>query len=287
MNAVPLPEYRSTSSSNHGSIIHVPYSRGHVDPALTADTRLYDAMLHTKEVHAPVALRHPTSSRPGAWLESRGTCLEGPYLDCLDLPIRLAGQDDYAIPFEWHGLLPVITDILLAEHANNPGWRDYNAYLTVHFDADLPEGAVQRNPGAHTDGFQSDRHGDAKLGARNYVLVTNGGTLFYPRLFLVPDPDVFNIFEGFDLQLAAEPEDERTLLVGAENQVFFFDGYAVHEAGATSRRGSRLFLRVAFETLRFDRAANTHNAMLDYEWEPYHGDRRETLLTPTWDDLRD
>lgn len=202
------------------------------------------------------------------------------------MPIRLAGQEQYCIPRQWSSLIPVIQKVIDIEHSNNPFWKSYNTYLTVQYNEDMKAGIQQRNPGAHTDGLQSVRHGQAVLPARNYVSVTNGGTLFYPQTFVANlDLDKFNIFQGFDLQLKRDENGDKIYDLAEELLMYFFDAYTVHESGVANRNGSRLFFRLAWEELRFDRAINTHNNMLDYSWEPYHGDKRRELIIPTIEDI--
>lgn len=116
---------------------------------------------------------------------------------------------------------------------------------------------------------------------RNYVVTTNGGTRFYRQGFTVVDPEKFNVFEGFDLQVKTIP------FIAEENLVYFMDAYTVHESGISIRSGRRTFLRLTFDVKRFDRQGNTHNSMLDYDWDMHQRNIHSTVLTPTMKDIRD
>lgn len=203
--------------------------------------------------------------------------LRSEYPRCLDMPIRLKGETDYKLPEEWAGLAPLIENIIAQEHATNPNWVDYHTYVTVdckHVSAD----EQQRHGGLHVDGFQGERINPKTKINRNYVMTTNGGTRFYPQRFVVADEKKFNVFQGFDIQ--AERFE-----VAEENVAYFMDAYCVHESGIAERDGLRTFLRVTYDVKEFDRASNTHNSMLEYDWEMVARNVHETVLTPNYIDL--
>lgn len=196
---------------------------------------------------------------------------------CLDMPIRLPGSEEYALPQQWESLAPLIQQIAAVEQLHNPNWRDYHTYITVDCK-DVEPGEQQRHGGLHVDGFQGTRITEKTKITRNYVVTTNGGTRFYPQKFIVADPDVFNVFQGFDLQA-------REFIIAEENVVHFMDAYCVHESGIVDRAGMRTFLRVTYDLKRFDREGNTHNAMLDYDWDMVARNVHETVATPTLADI--
>lgn len=199
------------------------------------------------------------------------------YPRCLDMPIRLAGQDVYKLPNEWVDLQPLLEQIIATEHQHNPNWEDYNTYITVDCKDVAPE-EQQRHGGLHVDGFQGSRIEKKTKITRNYVMTTNGGTRFYPQSFIVADESKFNVFQGFDLQA----ED---YIIAGENLVYFMDAYTVHESGIADRHGLRTFLRVTYDLKIFDRAGNTHNSMLDYNWDMVARNVHETVATPSMEDI--
>lgn len=197
------------------------------------------------------------------------------------MPIRLAGTDTYHVPDNWTGLIPLIQHTINTEHANNPNWRDYNAYLTVHYTPHLNPGEQQRSGGAHTDGFQGARQTTKVKTGRNYVMVTNGGTIFYPQRFTAAlNPAKKNIFQGFDQQVAVGLDGKPITALAEEGTLYYFDAYTVHESGLAVRPGPRLFVRLTFELAALDAAANTRNQMLSYDWPVHTYDIRQDLTTP-------
>lgn len=214
---------------------------------------------------------------PKALEEVDTTRLQEKYLRCLDMPLRFAGNTEYALPEEWNDLLPLIKQVLEIEQANNPNWVEYNTYITVDCkEVDVEE--QQRHGGLHVDGFQGARIDPKTKITRNYVVTTNGGTRFYPQPFVVVDETKFNVFQGFDLQA-------KDYIIAPENVVHFMDAYTVHESGIADRKGLRTFLRVTFDIKDFDREGNTHNAMLNYHWNMVARKVHETVETPTLADI--
>lgn len=199
------------------------------------------------------------------------------YSRCLDMPIRLSGQEIYKLPAEWVDMQPLLEQIIATEHHHNRNWKDYNTYITVDCKDVVPE-EQQRHGGLHVDGFQGSRIEKKTKITRNYVMTTNGGTRFYPQPFIVADETKFNVFQGFDLQA----ED---YIIAGENLVYFMDAYTVHESGIADRQGLRTFLRVTYDLKIFDRAGNTHNSMLDYDWDMVARNVHETVATPSVEDI--
>lgn len=235
-------------------------------PSLAEDLREFSYATYAREIHPPVALPQIDTS-----------ALAQEYQRCLDMPIRLAGEEKFHVPDEWADLVPLIQQIVGVEQAHNPHWQDYFTYMTVDCKHVEPN-EQQRHGGLHVDGFQGERHPIKHKITRNYVLTTNGGTRFYPQRFVVADPSRFNVFQGFDLQ--AERYD-----IAEENTVYFMDAYTVHESGIASRSGLRTFLRVTFDLKEFDREGNTHNSMLEYDWDMVTRKVHHEVATPHLADI--
>lgn len=246
-----------------------PRNPEELNPRLQEDTRLFSYETYAREIHPPVEV-----------LQEDLSALESLSLPrCLDMPLRLAGEETYRLPSEWAPLASLIEQIAGVEHAHNPSWRDYHTYLTVDC-REVEEGMQQRHGGLHVDGFQGERIEDKTKVTRNYVATSNGGTVFYPQRFICADPAEFNVFLGFELQAD-------TQLVAKENTVYFMDAYSVHESGFAARSGPRLFLRLTYDLKRFDRLNNSHNSALDYSWEMVPRDVASTVGRPHLNDIMD
>jgi len=271
-----VPEVRPGVSAHVGTILHSSHRESNVDSALAEDERPFDTLIHETEIHIPVAVLDIS--------EDGG--IQGELTDCLDMPIRLKGQEHYSIPENWSSLVPAIQKLIDIEHANNPHWSDYYTYMSIHYTPDLIAGKQQRHGGCHTDGFQGAREPERTKGSRSYVAVTNGGTRYFPQKFVASlDSAKFNVFEGFDLQVERDSEGRPIFGIAEENLFYFFDAYTVHESGSAERDGARLFIRLTWEMKLFDRAGNAKNAMLDYNWTPVDYDIRADLITPTVSDI--
>lgn len=252
--------------SGKESVRLTPYAGALEHLSLLEDRRPFTYTRYAEEIHPPVALKHINTD-----------VLNQEYPRCLDMPIRLAGSEDYALPVEWESLAPLITDIISNEHAHNLNWQDYYTYITVDCKHVEPN-EQQRHGGLHVDGFQGERITEKTKITRNYVMTTNGGTRFYPQRFIVADPAKFNVFQGFDLQA-------ETFNVADVNTVYFMDAYTVHESGIAVEAGLRTFLRVTFDLKEFDRLGNTHNNTLDYEWDMVARTAQQDVQTPHLTDI--
>ena len=252
-------------SSDRGTIL-VPDMTAHFYPAIEEKQSVFSFEAYQDSHEMPYALP-AINSEP----------LVGYHQRCLDMPIRLSGQAEYCVPEEWSSLIPMLRDIIATEHVHNPNVTDYNTYITVDSKMVEPD-EQQRHGGLHVDGFQGARIDPKTKITRNYVVTTNGGTRFYPQPFIVVDENLYNVFQGFDLQA-------KDHVVAKENTVYFMDAYTVHESGMASHRGVRSFLRVTFDLKKFDRLGNTRNSMLDYDWDMESRTVHETVETPTLNDI--
>lgn len=257
-----LPTLDHYTSSDRGSRFVVTDEKSVTYTPIVEDHRVFSKDRYASEVHAPVIL-FPTRD-----------ILEGEFNRCLDLPIRLRSEEEYAVPEEWAAFLPIIEHIAQLEHGSNASaLEDYYTYLTV--DSSWVEaGQVQRNEGLHVDGFQGARIQPKTKITRNYIAASNGSTVFYPQTFdLSLDDSKYNLFLSI--------EDQAGKGVSApEHAVVFMDAYCAHASGPARYSGWRTFLRVTYDCKRFDRSGNSHNAMLAYEWDMVERNIHEGLATP-------
>lgn len=256
----------SVVSSSQGSLFMAGYDQSLRVPLLKENREVFS--------FTGYAAGRPPVPLPAVDLSSLNTV----YPRCLDMPVRLAGDDMYRLPDEWLGLKGLIQQLAEVEHANNNNWFDYNTYLTVDCKHVVPD-EQQRHGGLHVDGFQGARIQPKNKITRNYVMTTNGGTRFYPQPFTVVDEKKFNVFQGFDLQAG-------DFIIAEENTAYFMDAYMVHESGIAGREGLRTFLRLTYDVKKFDRLGNTHNSMIDYDWLMVDRKVHETVATPSQDDIQ-
>jgi hypothetical protein len=232
------------------------------------DSRVFDKKIYSKEIHSPVLLFQTNGS------------LQQELPRCLDLPIRLKGQDAYSIPEEWKSLLPLLARIFKSEHGSNHNWKDdYYTYMTV--DSSFVEAdEQQRHGGLHVDGFQGSRIQQKTKITRNYVASSNGGTRFYPQLFNTnSDESVYNLFKDFERQAQEPNRKQNDFIEVPDNTVAFMDAYSVHESGLATRAGIRTFFRVTYDVKEFDRLGNSHNSMLEYDWKMVRRNAQDFLYS--------
>lgn len=244
---------------------------------LKEDSRVFNNIIHETEIHVPQPILNISELDNDLKLDN-----------CLDMPVRLMGEEAYHIPDNWKPLWSVLKKVIDFEHAHNENWKDYYTYLTVDYSDGLKVGEQQRRPGAHTDGFQGVRVKERTKTSRSYVAVTNGGTYYYPQTFVANlDASKFDVFKGFDKQIHKDDNDQPIREVAEEKIFYFFDAYTVHESGGASRDGSRLFIRLTWEQKLFDRHINTKNSMIDYDWTPEPYDIRDDLVEPSLEDIEE
>jgi hypothetical protein len=181
----------------------------------------------------------------------------------LDMPIKLAGSNEYRLP---QMLLPwqsTIKQIVETEHGFNPDVLDFYAYLTVD-QGFVNQGHTQRQGGCHVDGFQGARLPQKNRINRSYVVSDRDTTICFLQKFLVQKLDEarHDFFLEFDLQA-----DWRSAWRPEPYQIMLMNAYNVHQAAEVSEDCYRTFLRLSYDVREFDRLGNTHNPMFEYQWE--------------------
>lgn len=232
---------------------------------LKEDERVFSYERYVEEIHSPVKVAiddHSFSMMP----------------QCLDMPIRLAGETDYKLPTNWIALKETLEQLISIEHKHNPNWKDYHTYITVD-NRPVKVGQQQRHGGLHVDGFQGERINPKTKITRNYVATTNGGTQFWNQRFIVADPKKFNVFKGFDLQIDGDP------FIAEPNNFYFMNAYTVHESGFAEFDGDRIFVRLTYDLKEFDRLGNTKNPHLNYNWNMVQRNAQEQVEIPRLTDI--
>lgn len=183
---------------------------------------------------------------------------------CLDMPIKMAGSNEYRIPKEFLQFLPTIKQMLNFEHTYNDDILNFFAYLTI--DQTEPNGSeYHREPGLHVDGFQGMRIQPKVKCDRSYIVVNNNCPSFWNQPFesvISMDDSKQNLFHEFDR--TKKPSSEIKI---KPYDIMFMDCYAVHSANKIEEEIPRTFVRLSYSVRQFDRLNNSHNNCFDYSWK--------------------
>lgn len=192
---------------------------------------------------------------------------------CLDMPIKMAGSNDYRIPFELIQFREALSEIIAWENSHNSAVKDFYAYITVD-QSTLGDKKYHREPGLHVDGYQGARINPKTWCDRSYIVNDCDCPVFWNQAFEsveTLDDSKKNIFYEFDrtghysAKIKTVPYD-----------IYFMDSYTVHSAEpALSQK--RTFLRLTFSVKQFDRLGNSHNNCFDYKWEMFERDVASSL----------
>ncbi|OGT36071.1 MAG: hypothetical protein A3F11_05515 [Gammaproteobacteria bacterium RIFCSPHIGHO2_12_FULL_37_14] len=194
----------------------------------------------------------------------------------LDMPIKLAGSNDYKIPDEIHPFIDTIQMIVNHEHSilSEQQLLSYHAYLTID-QSEVKAGTMQRKPGAHVDGFQGARIFPKTLINHSYVVSNGTPTIFYPHSF-----DFSYLNEGihdYFLEMDTQAKDSKAIRTKPYS-IYLMDAYTVHRADLATENCFRTFLRVSYDVKVFDRLGNTINPLLSYSWNMVPREVQSTLV---------
>ncbi|HEX2548381.1 MAG TPA: hypothetical protein VHM20_01030, partial [Gammaproteobacteria bacterium] len=199
-----------------------------------------------------------------------------PVTRVLDMPIKLAGSNDYKIPSNILPFQSIIQTIINHEHSilSEEQLRLYHAYLTID-QSYVTKGLMQRKPGAHVDGFQGSRINPKTIINHSYVVSNGTPTVFYPQSFKFShlDERVHNFFLAMD----AEAMEEKAIRTKPYT-LYLMDAYTVHRADIAIENCFRTFLRISYDVKEFDRLGNTINPMFSYAWEMVPREAQSTLV---------
>lgn len=131
-------------------------------------------------------------------------------------------------------------------------FRESYMYITAKHLFQKPNCEFNR-PGYHSDGFMTDDI--------NYIWCDNNPTVFN-------DYD-FNLSQDCELSLK---EMELQALNGKEitylpNELLMLNQFNIHKVATIEAPGMRTFLKVSFSTEKYNLIGNSHNYLLDYNWD--------------------
>jgi hypothetical protein len=194
----------------------------------------------------------------------------------LDMPIKLAGSNEYRIPHEITPFLGTIKQIINYEHSilTPEQLLAYHAYITID-QSYVKAGTMQRKPGTHVDGFQGARIHPKTIINHSYVVSNGTPTLYYPQSFNFTAVDE-RIHDCF-LEMDAQANNESAFKTN-HYQIYLMNAYTVHRAVTAETNCFRTFLRISYDTKEFDRLGNTVNYMLDYNWKMVPREVQSSLI---------
>lgn len=180
---------------------------------------------------------------------------------CLDMPVKLVNTGLH-MGRDYERLTDVVMAAIAMEDAILPSWRDtHNVYIT--YDCrEVFAGRTHRRGGWHIDGMQGERYPEKLPVCHQYIMSDGCPTEYARGPFTAPDSYDVNWFEELGAQV-----DEDDVMTGEVNSLMLMSAYQLHRSPVIREYGVRTLIRVEFSMKRFDRAGNTVNAELPYDWD--------------------
>jgi hypothetical protein len=125
-------------------------------------------------------------------------------------------------------------------------------YLTAKFLYQLPNTSFNRM-GWHSDGFLTDDI--------NYVWCDKYPTIFNKTDFNLSLNDLISMEE---MENQAIQVNDTTY---GDNQLLRLNQFNIHKVAPVTNAGMRTFFKLSFSKDKYDLTGNSHNYLLDYDWE--------------------
>lgn len=125
-------------------------------------------------------------------------------------------------------------------------------YLTAKHLYQMPNCSFNRT-GWHSDGFLTDDI--------NYIWCDKYPTIFNKTDFDLPLNDLLSMEE---MEKQAMPFNDVTY---KENQLLRLNQFNIHKVAPIEKGGMRTFLKVSISKDKYDLIGNSHNYLLDYNWQ--------------------
>lgn len=125
-------------------------------------------------------------------------------------------------------------------------------YLTAKYLYQMPKCSFNRM-GWHSDGFLTDDI--------NYIWCDKYPTIFNKTDFNLPLDDLLSMEE---MEKQAMPIND---VIYKENQLLRLNQFNIHRVAQVEKSGMRSFLKISFSKDRYDLIGNSHNYLLDYNWQ--------------------
>lgn len=176
------------------------------------------------------------------------------YMHFMYLPIRITDHNWWrlAVPERLAFALPMIYRCVGNEVELGNAWR--YVYVTARRGYATPGNPLNR-PGWHSDGF-----GTPDI---NYVWTDRFPTDFAIQPFYSISDDHVKSLRQFEQQII----EDRIVQFG-DRELMRLDDTVIHRAPEIpAPGGERSFFKVSFSNERYNLVGNSHNYLLDYEWE--------------------
>lgn len=125
-------------------------------------------------------------------------------------------------------------------------------YLTAKHLYQMPNCSFNRT-GWHSDGFLTDDI--------NYIWSDKYPTIFSRTEFELPLDDLLSMEE---MEKQAMPFHNVTY---GDNRLLRLNQYNIHKVAPVTEVGMRTFLKLSFSKDKYDLIGNSHNYLIDYNWE--------------------
>jgi hypothetical protein len=169
-------------------------------------------------------------------------------------PIKLAGQNRITLekrlkPFE-KLIYKIGTDFMKIFD-----FDEFDAsyiYLTAKHQYQVPHTSFNRL-GYHSDGFLTNDI--------NYIWSDKFPTVFNTTDFNLTLDDKISLGE---MEQQALKENE---IIYPDNTILRLNQFNIHRVGENTTGGMRTFVKISFSKDKYDLVGNSHNYLLDYDWE--------------------
>lgn len=170
------------------------------------------------------------------------------------LPVKLAGQ----IQPVYEDRLKVF-DVIIGRIACHfigsfglDAYKNHYMYVTAKHMYQKPNCEFNR-PGWHSDGYLTNDI--------NYIWCNNNPTTFNTFPFKLSADHELSLTE---MEQQAMKKHE---VLYADNEILMLNQYNIHRVTPTKNAGMRAFLKVSFSLEKYNLIGNTHNPLIDYNWE--------------------
>lgn len=171
-----------------------------------------------------------------------------------DMPIKLAGDQFIELEERLYAYEEVY--VSACEHFirrfGRTAFDDAYIYLSAKNMFCAP-GCSYNREGYHCDGFGTDDI--------NYIWSDKFPTIFNVGHFELSEDDTLSMQE---MEAQASPENE---IQCGENVLLMLDPFVIHKVAPVTEPAIRNFLKITFSKGKYDLKGNTHNYLLDYNWE--------------------
>lgn len=170
------------------------------------------------------------------------------------LPIKMKG--DFGIKFE--DRLDCFKDIIqviyydFIDSFGEINFLDHYIYVTAKHLYQSQFCSFNR-PGLHSDGFMTDDI--------NYIWCNKYPTIFNKSNFDLSMDDKLSLEE---MALQAIPDND---IKFKENELLRLNQFNIHRVDTFLTGGMRAFLKVSFSKDKYDLIGNSHNYLMDYNWD--------------------